>query len=636
MINNLGTIKIDKGVEYLSDWKDTQGNFLFDQFLGNSKLIVNKKVTGCGFTTYCLINNENTILISPRIRLIRSKMNKFSHLYYFNREISKKRGRGSNTKTTKDLQKEFISYYTYCNKNNRPLKLMVTYDSFITLVSMLKSLGIDINSMFRLVIDESHTLVKDVKLKEYQNKCILSDFLTELFNYDKLLFISATPIIEYVSQIPQFMSTNIDYLELSWYGVSMVNVRSYGCVNPTDAFDKIYDYYQKNGYFDIYYYPSGNKVYSKEAVIFLNSVIDIRRIVNKYVVKNSLIDIKDISVICADNRENRRDLHKTHDNLCPLERIPEQGEPRTRWTFVTRTAFEGVDFYSDNASTYVIASYKVENLSLDIASDIPQIIGRQRLKENVFRSTLNIYFVDSLFELDKDRFKEWQIQKMNETKDNIRMWKSMPTPKDKDRQLFLISCTIDRAPNYSYLKTVNGIPEIDYLLVLSENYCMDILLNHVTWYTISSPKILKPEISQLKHDVLQEGNLRDKIRVVCDFIKEKPYLMEDVFDLLHDIQCQRIAYYLTTLPIERIIANSYDPWAMDKEIDFIDRKGNISDYVSSVFRKGEVYLAKDVKWMLQEVYDKLGILKTAKATELPGYIECKPVQKSGNKAYKIL
>ena len=74
---------------------------------------------------------------------------------------------------------------------------------------------------------------------------------------------------------------------------------------------------------------------------------------------------------------------------------------------------------------------------------------------------------------------------------------------------------------------------------------------------------------------------------------------------------------------------------MDQELRHVSGETDIKDLVASLFESGEVYSKKDVKWMLQEVYDKMGITKTAKASELPNYIPCKITNKDGLKAYRI-
>ena len=54
MIFDRGKIRVDNGVEYIMEWTDDNGRCKFDQYLTNGKMIVNKVMTGCGFTTYSL------------------------------------------------------------------------------------------------------------------------------------------------------------------------------------------------------------------------------------------------------------------------------------------------------------------------------------------------------------------------------------------------------------------------------------------------------------------------------------------------------------------------------------------------------------------------------------------------------
>ena len=67
MIIDKGTINVAPGVEYITEWRDNNGQFIIDQYVLGGRVIMNKTVTGCGFTTYCLYNNHNTIIISPRL-----------------------------------------------------------------------------------------------------------------------------------------------------------------------------------------------------------------------------------------------------------------------------------------------------------------------------------------------------------------------------------------------------------------------------------------------------------------------------------------------------------------------------------------------------------------------------------------
>ena len=268
--------------------------------------------------------------------------------------------------------------------------------------------------------------------------------------------------------------------------------------------------------------------------------------------KLKLIDISDITVICADTDENAATLHKAHPQLNIAVSIPKRGDKHRTWTFVTRTAFEGVDFCSPCASTYVVANYNVESLCLDIASDIPQIIGRQREKSNVFRNIMHIYYTNNLTVLDANEFQKWQNGKMEISKMQIDLWTN--TKKEhKDLCLTNITCAIEKFPNAMYIKTVNGIPEIDNLLILSENYCMDVLRNHITWYSIQSPNMMKkplsPVVLHLKNDLSNisgSKKTQQRIRKVLECSMKNPNLMGEIFSMLHDEGYNDIAYYFKT------------------------------------------------------------------------------------------
>ena len=115
MIDNKGTIEVTPGVDYVNDWRDNTGKYVLDDIIRVGKVIINKVVTGCGFTTYSLCNKMNTILVSPRLKLILNKMEQFNKdeplCYYFNRE----KGYDGKQKTIDELENEFTLYQYECN-----------------------------------------------------------------------------------------------------------------------------------------------------------------------------------------------------------------------------------------------------------------------------------------------------------------------------------------------------------------------------------------------------------------------------------------------------------------------------------------------------------------------------------------
>ena len=86
---------------------------------------------------------------------------------------------------------------------------------------------------------------------------------------------------------------------------------------------------------------------------------------------------------------------------------------------------------------------------------------------------------------------------------------------------------------------------------------------------------------------------------------------------------------------ERIKANGFAPSRIDNEIANKNKENEIASLVVWEFTRGEVYSKKEVKEKLQRIYDRLGVKKTAKSTDLFNYIECSLTKKDGIKAIRI-
>ena len=55
-------LKVPYGIQYISEWKNYQ--------YPEGRCIVDKGVTGCGYTEYCLRNSRDIVLCSPRKLLL--------------------------------------------------------------------------------------------------------------------------------------------------------------------------------------------------------------------------------------------------------------------------------------------------------------------------------------------------------------------------------------------------------------------------------------------------------------------------------------------------------------------------------------------------------------------------------------
>ena len=86
-------IVVPKGIRYLSQWGDFS--------IPDHPCIINKQITGCGFTEYCITNNENVILCSPRKILLENKESQhIGQVYYIRNDLD------TSPKVDVDLNKE--------------------------------------------------------------------------------------------------------------------------------------------------------------------------------------------------------------------------------------------------------------------------------------------------------------------------------------------------------------------------------------------------------------------------------------------------------------------------------------------------------------------------------------------------
>ena len=638
----------DPSIKYISEWRDNYGNCYIDSYINNGRFLLNKQVTGCGCTSYYLMNNENIILLSPRVKLLRDKHSKLKGIFYFNREID-----DTNNKpyfTINQLIYELGQYLNSCNFNNKPVKLLCTYDSFVNLAEILENnYHVNINKS-RIVIDECHSIIRDVKLKQFRNKSILSDFLARVFKYENLLFVSATPMMDFLEKIKEFQDNDVYYYEMKWACAREIERFDHKCSDSKDAFDQIYKDYRSHvdsigrNIFDARYHADGTADYSYEAVIFLNDVKDIVRILKYYIKDKNLIAPSDVTVFCAEMKKNRQLLKSVSKSMDYATRIPQAGKPHTTWTFVTSTCFWGVDFNSQCASTFIIANYYIPSLSLDIASDIPQIIGRQRLESNAFRNTMHIFFTNAVNAIDDAEFKRIQESRMNDSKKQIKLYNGSADDV-KDLALSNLNKVIDGDPNDLYVTTVSGYPEIDPLLIVAEDFSRYIITNHSNWFIGDRSNAALIQFNgmteNLKNELLiidGDKKTEDRIRRGYDYFvlyNNDSMQIEEFYKMLHTEGYGDIASYFSNLSLERIRANGFDTSKMNNEISFRRKGKDIADLVKERFERGKTYSKKEVKDGLRQIYESLGLKPKGTAQDLGDYCNYEEIKVKGNRVFRI-
>ena len=331
---------VPENVAFLTDWNGFE----------LPKGILNKGVTGCGATSVAIEDEHKTIICSPRINLILNKHEQYAGTLAVYGNV-----------TENEIRK-------YLEQTDKP-KILVTYDSLPKVARQIAD-----KSDWRVVVDEYKYILID---SSFKSDCE-NDFMEVLKEFDYVTYLSATPIADkYMRQIDYFK--DVPYTELQWENVERPNIHMIHAKRPIDSALEIVRNY-KNGV-----YPSIGGIESRECVIFLNSVTNILNII-----KQSGLTPDEVNIIVGSGDDNNDFIMKLGKGF-ERGRIPLEDGPHKMFTFCTSTAFAGCDFYSKCASTFVISDNKRVHTSIDIATELAQIVGRQRLAENPFRK--NVTFI---------------------------------------------------------------------------------------------------------------------------------------------------------------------------------------------------------------------------------------------------
>ena len=628
-------INVPSEIRYISDWIDFDNNIL----LRHS--IINKTVTGCGFTHYCLTNSIPTILCSPRKFLLENKHSQLPGTYLVinngekalevdqdlnSKDYSKNKDNEPDTNEIfniiYNLKSNLSQYLLNCHLSQKTPKILVTYDS---LKHVLDVLGESIKE-FSVIVDEFQNIFIDSRFKASTEL----NFVEYLQCCPNVTYLSATPMLEeYLEQLDEFK--DLPYYEFIWdpskiikANITRKRVRSI----TSEVCDIIKDY--KNGKFPRKVLEDGTIYESREAVFYLNSVKNIYTIINKMKLNQS-----EVNVICSNIPKNIQKLKKLRISIGTA---PKKGEPHKMFTFCTRTVYSGADFYSTNASTIICSDCNVDSLAVDISLDLPQIIGRQRLEENVFKYDATLLYKLSNSECSEENF-QWIVNsKLSESKVILDSVENLISDINKFNK-YIEFCRLNIKVN-KYNSDYVGISEkagqlkINNLVLIAEKRAFQIqsstyrddinLYNELSEnFNISDISLsldINLELQNFLQDFEIDNNFERRIILYCEFIKKFYNIIRTT-----DIPGvpQEYKNYMNLLGPDRIRALGSSRGELEREYQIITSGDTRKEIIFNTFQIQQRYTLKEIKEKLGEIYSSLNISKTPKASDLEEYYEVK-------------
>ena len=608
------SIKVPSGrdIKYISEWLEYK--------IPQGHCIVDKGVTGCGYTEYTLTNNLPTVLCSPRKLLLENKSEQHQNdlnILYLRNEI----------KDINDialLRNKIKNHIFLCDEENLPIKFLVTYDSSHYIIDILKELNL--LKDFYFIIDEFQSIFLDAFFKSD----VEFDFVEYLQECPNVLYLSATPMLDkYLEKINEFK--DLPFYEIDWSETGVVeNIiiqRKFSTALTTDCIKIIKQYLE--GKYPSTFTKDNKIVFSTEAVFYFNSISDIIRVINKVGLTKDQVNI-----ICANDKENKDKLSKIGHSI---GKIPLKGETNKMFTFCTKTAYIGSDFYSDNASSYVFADPNIKSLALDISLDLPQIVGRQRNKSNPFKNNIVIFYrtIRKAEIEDRETFDKTQEERRKETEKLLNLFNKATLDEQKayiqklkrDSEKYIhdfvgISKKTGKPVYNSFIEIANErgweVSQKDYQDKISVTKSLESITSNISEYQSD----LEKEVQDfLDTKFYSTGIFKYKMKMYCEFM-DKHQGNKEVSDIIYfKIKDPKYRKYYNFYGTSGCSAVSYEEKKLKLGMIDTSKESELSSVIYKRFKAGDRVIPGEVKVILQDIYRDLGITSKAKATDLGKYFK---------------
>jgi hypothetical protein len=558
--------------------------------------ILNKKETGCGATTVVLENQENVIIACPTRQLIINKVTQYPNKRCPYKLFAVQKG---------VRQNQIEEYVEECNEK-QPVKIMVTYDSFPRVFALMKQKGIEC----KIVVDEYQEIL-DAYI--YRNDAI-RNLLNELKGVPNVTYLSATPIP--YKWRPSELEGLPEY-EIEWENTVRIMPLRIQSDQPLAMAANIIRNHKMGRPFEL----RGSKV--EEYFFFVNSVSAISNII-----KSAKLSPDEVKIICAKNEHNKRKL----GNFT----IGDANGRNKSFTFCTKTVFYGADFYSKAGLTVIVSEGHAKSSLLDISTDIIQIAGRIRTKENPFKNViLHIYNTGIMCD-SKTEYKERLNERLITAQKTIKAYESL---NDDLRCVITKKIRIDDPEELTYYNTEEKKVEIDKMKIAHAEYKFE-TIDDVYTNGISLREAYLKAGCNIEDTNSWEQNIRDNLyfgmrksrfEILYKVYSEERKKHSDMkSDFAKNIEMQNdiIPLAYNVLGDEEVEKLNYNETKISKRIHFKhpETQDALKEELKTTFKEGNRYSFKEIKYQLNLCYQKLRIDITANAIQLCQYFSVKRVK----------
>jgi hypothetical protein len=647
-MDRIETIKIAKTYRYLSDFARETG-----WELPNG--ILDKQITGAGATHLAITDRHPTIIVSPRRELIRNKCEQYDNLFWYE---------GGRT-AHKDMEK----FKTAVKSGIKNPKIIVTVDKFCRL---LNDHNMPIaNYNWHIVVDEYHTILRDIFYRQNVYMDMYKRLAVEDFECVTLL--TATPLDETTNSMIPFVKDQ-KITRLDWECKEKAYVDRMVCNDTIECLCGLLKLHNLGGFIE-YNNP-------KELIIFMNSM----SMIGKVIERCDFLTPDNVNIVCADSNGNNKNALSALSRKLKGERsgekfeigkVPLKDEKNKTYTFCTSTAHFGVDFYSDCALAIVVCDNKYQYSVVNVDLDLPQILGRIRNQDNPnYNKCLLVSNASFAEHLDY----KYLLAKHDETKERCEQYKNMIASIDEGYAKMLYDTavkeqkksgvdiknekvTVPGTDGYLYYDYDNKgrlIVEMDELrsramqCLYKDNITM--FENAKNFYVMSDKGgRFNTSVSNLDFNNVDTAELLANKEWI-EWLGERDTAFKDICIMFYDPAMRGkhrmlhvlnktfknkypkimwdLGFMCKNITKDKIKSMQYNLKKVDGILKPLMFKEDIKEQVNKRFGEVEFMSVNEVKAILQDIYDRNGLDKRAKATDISEFMKCKIIPKKINGTVK--
>ena len=364
--------------------------------------------------------------------------------------------------------------------------------------------------------------------------------------------------------------------------------------------------------------------------IFLNSVRGISAII-----REAGLLPEDARIICSRSEDAaRRNQMKLPDGFS----ISSTVDPVKTINFYTSTCFEGQDIYDENGRAFIVSDGFLDQTKLDISTSVVQILGR--IRNSIYRDEIvHLYSTSRYKDVTPAEFEARMEKQIKDAKADAELLNSL-SPERKKKLLFSIQKHKDPV-----------IDVIDGNIVVDENMKnLEIVNYNIVNGTYKTKVNMNQALADAGFEIADDTEFTTNTPTRQEMMASGKTTFKETFELYASLRAEEPEYTMkmdyrlelveSTKPL---VKEAYDVLGADKVREMKYHQSNIkqelikarkdSDDVKIVklldskIKKQEPMTNKDVKQMIQDVYDALDIRAKAKATDLCKWYDVKKTER---------